>query len=194
MNTIDIIALVLTSSLLSAGLTSVVNWYIHKNNYRNDYYKKLLDKRLVAYENVQDLLSFLTGTLQLEDGRLCVFELANGQEHFGKFLTKLFYTIENSVWLSEKTSDLLFQLNLFFLKEIDNVIDENENYDQQLMELGVLYRSKIKQLRFDLQQQLYIDLSSLHKINKFTRPKTRNEGYHVNGKPTPMQKRKQSTQ
>ncbi len=192
MNTTQTITLVLTSSLLAACLTALVNWFLHKNNYRNEYYKKILDKRLNAYEQVQRLLSLLTGSVQLDNGDICVFQLALGKEHFGKFLTVIFGAIEKSFWLSEETSELLKDLNLFFLHTIDNAIDENHNYDLQLQELGVEHRQKIKEMQFALQNQVYLDLSSLHEIKKFIKPKTIGSVRKIHSKPHPLQKKKEN--
>jgi hypothetical protein len=56
MTTSQIVLAILSSSFLSAGLTSLANYYIQKTNYKNEYYKKILDKRIFAYEEVETLL------------------------------------------------------------------------------------------------------------------------------------------
>ncbi|HLP32124.1 MAG TPA: hypothetical protein VK202_01555 [Bacteroidia bacterium] len=186
----EIITLVLTSSLLSAGLTSVVNWYIQKTNYRNDYYKKILDRRIGAYEDVQHLLSLLAGTVQMEDGRPCTLQLALGYDHYIKFQLQIYKAIQNSFWLSERTGEMLTELNVFFLHNIYNAIDENKDFDLQLTELGIQHRDEIKRLHFELENQLYSDFSSMHNIKSFTKPKIRGEARQLYGKPTPLQKQK----
>lgn len=167
MNTAQIITLVLTSSVISAGLTSWVNWLIQRNNYKNDFFKKLLDKRLSAYEQVESLIGILRPLIHYEQGRLCNLFLTHGKEHFDNFVISLAATSFNSIWLNEKISDKITEFNVFIIQEIDYQIDENKNVDEELIRLGIMNREKIKSFRLEFEKLLYNDLKNLHKLKPF---------------------------
>jgi hypothetical protein len=182
MSQTDLITLVLTSSVLSAGLTAFVNWLLQKKNYRNEYYKKLLDKRIDAYEEVEDLVSRLTAMVNIGDGKMCNLICHLGYDHFSKFLISIMIPIKKGFWLSDNISGLLTELNVFLLNEIDNKIDEKGDPDKQLIELGIQNIEKIRSFRKNIQSQLYNDLRDLHNIRKFVKGLRQDETYAVYGK------------
>ncbi|SFR62321.1 hypothetical protein SAMN04488010_1199 [Maribacter stanieri] len=58
MSYLEIILAIISSSILSAIFTSIFNWRLHNSNYKKDYYKKILDKRLIAYESLNMLINY----------------------------------------------------------------------------------------------------------------------------------------
>lgn len=185
----DIISIVLSSSLLAAGLTFFGNRWLQRDSYKRDYYKKLLDKRLEAYEAVENILGQLSRHSQLDDGRISPMICALGQDHFSHFLLSIMQAVSKSIWLGDKTGMKLTELNIFLLSHIDHKIDENEEYDSQLIELGAQQRDHIKSFRRELGQLLYKDLQSLHDIESFVKAtKVHSPGFPLEAKPTPLQK------
>lgn len=55
MESSNIIVTILSSSILTTIFTSIVNWKLHNSSYRKEYYKKILEKRLEAFESVQSV-------------------------------------------------------------------------------------------------------------------------------------------
>ncbi|MBJ7428367.1 MAG: hypothetical protein JHD28_05340 [Bacteroidia bacterium] len=185
MNTPEIIGWILTSSFVTTLMTSFVSWVLQKDNYRRDYYKKLLDKRIESYESVRQLTSLFAANIQLDDGRLCQARFALGKDHYLKFETKIYSVIQDGFWLSESVSQKLMELNAFLVHNIHNSIDSNGNIDKQLVELGILHRDTLKQFRYDLDQLLYTEFSSLHQIEKFTKARPMTDGIPIYGKSNP---------
>jgi hypothetical protein len=184
----NIITLVLTSSAISAGLTAFVNWIIQKRNYQNDYFKKLLDKRIDAYEEVEDLASRMTNIVRLGNGKTCNFFCFAGYKHFTEFLISVRVPIKKSFWLSDNISSMLTELNIFLLNEIENKIDENGDKDEQLIELGALNIEKFRTMRKNIQAELYKDLKDLHNIEKFVRELKDEHTYPLYDKPDRFRK------
>lgn len=52
----DFLKIALTSSLFSAVVTTGANYYFKKQDYKRDYYKKIIDKRLKAYEELESFM------------------------------------------------------------------------------------------------------------------------------------------
>ncbi|SHI59780.1 hypothetical protein SAMN02745146_1138 [Hymenobacter daecheongensis DSM 21074] len=172
MNTISII---LTSSLLSAFLTNIVNWLIQKNNFKNDYYKKLLDKRLNAYEEVEALISRMKPLIHLEDGNACNIFFTTGKHEYEMFVISLMKPLMSSFWLSNAVSNKITELNVFLLNEISYKIEDlsDEQAATILENLGIKHRETIRNIRKEIENLLYSDLKTLHNISSFVKnPRT----------------------
>jgi len=117
MNTTQIITIILSSSLISAVLTAWVNWLLQKNNYKNDFYKKLLDKRISAYEDIEKLLVLLKTMVHVEKDKLCVQFCHLGKDYFDNFVISLASTSLNSFWLSDKMSYKITEFNVLLLQD-----------------------------------------------------------------------------
>ena len=48
-------------SCLGALITGIVNWRLSNKSYKDDYYKKVLDKRIEAYEKVEYFIDHIFG-------------------------------------------------------------------------------------------------------------------------------------
>lgn len=187
LSSFEIVTLILTSSLLSAGLTAFVNWVIQKRSYRNEYYKKLLDRRIDAYEEVENLVARLTGMVNVGGGKVCNLICHMGYDTFATFLISIMIPIRKAFWLSDDLAGMLTELNVFLINEIDNKIDENGDSGKQLIELGILNVESIRTYRKNIQSQLYKDLKDLHNIKKFIRGLRQDETYPVYGKPRKLE-------
>jgi len=163
----DIIAITLSSSLLAAVLTVAGNFWLQRSSFKQEYYKKLLDKRLNAYKKVEAIITILRAYVHLENGKICPTFCTQGQAVFGNFFETLGNAIDDSVWISQETSMEIMKLNVFLLNEINNQIDENKNFDAQLLALGSEYAYVLKDYRSSLENQLYKDFKSLHKMKRF---------------------------
>ena len=163
-----IIIAVISSSVLSAILTSIFNWRLHNANYKKDYYKKILDKRLDAFEKVQSLTGKLSIQAQLDD---CVIPtMSYNEEFYQAFVFFLSTTIDSSFWLDNETSSKLTELNVFLLNNFSNNINHNLDEDLKAYKyqtLGNVHSDKLRQFRKDLQSLINKELKHLHKVDKF---------------------------
>lgn len=182
MNKTEIITLILTSSLISAILTGIVNWLIQKKNYKNEYYKKLLDKRINAYEEVEELAAKLTAMVLTEKGPTCNLFCHMGYDYFTEFLIYLRLPMRKSFWLSDTITQKLTELNILLIEEIDNKIVDNDKVDQQLIDLGIKNVDKIGDIRKALEKELYKDFQGLHNIKKFIMEIKSDETYTIQRK------------
>lgn len=170
MDNTNIILTILSSSLLSASLTATINWVIQKNNYKNDYYKKLLEKRLNAYDQVGFMISELKSIVRLENGELCNLFFTMGKEYYDKFcILNLIPISMSSFWLNEEISDQIRDINILLLHEIDNEVDKSKHIDAEILRLGVINRDKIVELRIKIEDLMLKDFKDLHNIKSFVK-------------------------
>src|SRR5690606_10126974 len=110
MESSNIIVTILSSSILTTIFTSVVNWKLHNSSYRKEYYKKILEKRLEAFESVQSVVSKMS--FQVLVGEYSISSICIDNEYYNNFMLKLAIAIDQSFWLDSSTSNKLTEINV----------------------------------------------------------------------------------
>lgn len=155
----DVLKIIVASSVVAAlvsGLFSIIQIRI---NYRNEYYKKLIDKRFESYEMIQKILYFFsTSVTDFQDNKLyhIIFSKSNDLKahEFYNLLTKL---SKSNIWISKEIKDELDSLNFFI---IENGIDfRNINH-------GKKYYKVLGDIRNNILVVTKNDLLKLHKIKQ----------------------------
>ncbi|HEX2616233.1 MAG TPA: hypothetical protein VHL57_01760 [Flavobacteriales bacterium] len=168
MNTSAVVVLALSSSVIAAALTSFVTWRINAANYRREYYKKLLDRRLDAYERVEAVIEVLEMFIRRADGTLTPFVCAGGNERWLDFQVQLLQVKSRSVWLSDKVSGKLTELNVFLI-DVEDVAKESTAFDDNLEEIGAVNADRFRRFRQELQALLFQDFRILSDIPGFVK-------------------------
>lgn len=168
MNTTQTILAILSSSVLSAILTSYFNWRIHNSNYKKDYYKKILDKRLDAYESINILINRLSDIVYTEKG--VVHGMVSSQKSYDFLFTILHTTMEKSYWLSDKTGHKLTEFGIFLFNNITSYIDINlpeEQLDGEYISLALTNFEQISEFNQSLKSMVNFDLQNLYNVDEF---------------------------
>ena len=158
----QIITLVLTSSLLSAFLTIFFQWIFKFLDYKLDYKKKIIEKRINAYENI-DILTWQLGIIT-QDGKMSWSNIFNSEKDFDNFIVYLALARKNQIWLSKNLSDKLQELN-FFLINLQN--DKNPKNDKEYNFIGNENFKKIRAYRKEIEKLYKLDFYKLHKVDRF---------------------------
>ncbi len=135
MNNYQIIALILTSSVLSAFITVCFQWVFKFLDYRLDYKKKVIDKRINAYENI-NLITWQLGLIT-HDGEKAWSGVFSSKNDFDDFVVKLVLLRKNQIWLSERLVDELQ------LCEVSDFVPFQHYISSTLIELSL----KLKKVR-----------------------------------------------
>jgi hypothetical protein len=173
MNTTEIIALVISSSVLSAILTGFVNLRIHNLNFKREYFKKIIDKRIQAQEQIEALSSQLKIQIKLDNGTLCNSVCASGEDYFQTFCILVAASLNTSLWLSDELAGVLQDFNIFLLNEITHEINGNSIKDrnQSLIDLGIRHHEHLREFREKIEMQLMKDFATLSNVKAFIKPK-----------------------
>ncbi|WP_034043985.1 hypothetical protein [Wocania ichthyoenteri] len=168
MSTTEIILAILTSSVFSAILTSFFNWKLHNSNYKKDYYKKLLDKRLNAYEDLNRFINILSNIVYTEKGM--IHGLFCGSVGFNHISSELRKTQEKSFWLDDITGHKLTELSVFLFNNVSGKIDDSlpeEVTREKYYELGIEHYQKIEEFKGTLKFFMNNELKRLYKVEDF---------------------------
>jgi hypothetical protein len=141
-----------------------------RNEFINDYYKSVIQRRLNAYEIVEYLIRGYKTTVYDVNKRpyYIVFdEDDNWQNAYAPMATAM----SNAIWLSDDILETLKDLNslLFHLPLMTKGITQfgTDNYIQ------------IAKIRDELEMQLAEDMLNLHEVEKFLKlKKNKKHGFH----------------
>lgn len=177
MNTSEIITLIVSSSVLSAILTGLVNMRIQNLNYKREYYKELIERRIEAQEQILKLINELRIQIKLDEGKLCNGICTAGEQRFESFSIQIALSVNISFWLSKELSDILLDFNIFLLNEITHEIKGNSQSekDRSLIDLGLQYHEELRKYREKIEKQLMIDFANLSNIKSFVKSKRKND-------------------
>ena len=173
MGLVKIITIIISSSVLAAILTSIFNFIIQNLNYKREYYKKIIDKRIEALEQIIDLSNQLKVMTHLENGQICNIIFTKGEDYYNRFIILLALTVNQSFWLNDELNETLLELNIFLHEEIENKIELGNEIDRssQLILLGIDSLNKIREFRTKIEKQLLEDFSSMQRIRTFINSK-----------------------
>ncbi|MFA6922879.1 MAG: hypothetical protein WC223_01375 [Bacteroidales bacterium] len=164
MNKLDIISIILTSSLLSSGLTGFLTWLIRKNDYKNEYYKELIRKRLEAYEFLENILGHLSITTYEENTKEKYHVLFVDKQLYAELFKQIAIALKFNLWISENTRKTLIKLNVFQIEIGNNVLNINIP-NETIIPVAIENYAKICEIRKELRNNILDDFKNLHKVN-----------------------------
>ncbi len=167
------IKVVLTSTLIATAIatiiSSIITIYLKNLEYKNEYYKKVIEKRLFAYEFLETQVAVLkTTVLDEEDLKPYHFIFSQGKDEFYEFTKNLHLAISFSMWINYETTIEMENLNEVFYNILSKIEKSIEN---DIINIGKENYSKISSLRKKLEENVRNDLLSLYDLNKLKKPR-----------------------
>jgi hypothetical protein len=163
MKTEFILTIILSSSLLSAFITGIITFIIHNQNFKKDYFKELLKKRLSAYESVENIYSILNVVGKDDDNRKYHFCLKSS-DSVANLLLLLSTALKQSAWIKQDTINYLVIVNSL-INEIYRKSESTPFKTQEYLEFIKSEYEIVSSLKDDLGKSMISDYSSLYKVN-----------------------------
>src|SRR5262249_19169189 len=133
---LQLLALLVSSSVLAALISFAGNHFLAQLQFKRDYFKLIIGKRLNAYEQVDELIAILRLTTFDYAGRIAHAALVD-TAFYGRATQVLAAAIGLSLYLSAPIRDILSKISLILVKRPDN---ESE---RDAFELGVIHRTEL---------------------------------------------------
>ncbi|MDZ4097388.1 MAG: hypothetical protein U1E13_01675 [Methylophilaceae bacterium] len=163
---ISLLAIILSSSLISAVVSALVAGFFalraKKYDYVHHYYKMILDKRIAAYEQLDILIDSIKIAVLDDDGQPYHWCFSS-QENFDFFHRTLFNVMAHGLWQSDDIFSKIRGINILLLN-IDKSIEG-------LLEFGKQNYSDIASLREGIEKSRAIDMLNLHDVERFLKNK-----------------------
>jgi hypothetical protein len=157
---------IITTAVLSSVLTVLGSIYIAKLTYKYEYHKKLIDKRLEAYERVGNFLSTMKiMTYSQEENNSSPLLFSSGIEGLNNIIMHTIIPVQGNIWIGNSLKQALTELNVF-LMNLYTVSEIDENPNEMLSKLASVNLVKIREMRNNIELIMVNDLRELHNINR----------------------------
>ena len=148
----------ITGVVLGALIAGLYSLRAKRNEYVNDYYKKVIDRRIAAYEQMENLIVPLRTVIPDDDKKPYHFLFT--LDELG--IHQILYGITSqALWLSEKAFQKTRELSLLLFSK----------RSEGMVELGKQNYAALAQLREDLEEILATDMLDLHNVERFLKKK-----------------------
>jgi hypothetical protein len=142
------------------------NHLLAQLQFKRDYYKQVISKRLAAYEQVDEIIGILRGTTYDDRGRVVHMLFANDGIYMKASLS-VGAAVAQGLYLSEEIREPVRQINLLLLQR------PAQATERLGFAIGVEHRETLASLRVQLERCVANDLLSLHRVKRFLKSKCR---------------------
>lgn len=162
----DANVLIIVAIAISSIITIIVTWILHKSSYKNEYYKRIIKKRIQTYQFVEIVNQQLRNQVVYPNGDNCcqIFQ-TNGT--YCAFFEELLKVGANAYWINKKLDDQLNKLNIFLASEF-----KRSYSDETIRQLGVKHQIIINDIHIKIEKLMLADFKTLHKVRKFLNEKS----------------------
>nr|WP_319401658.1 hypothetical protein [uncultured Carboxylicivirga sp.] len=176
MQQIELIKIILTSSVIAGLVSAIVSYFttlkLKKYDFKTEYYKEILKKRLSAYQHIENQIAVLKGDAMDSDGKAYHMIFNEGETKFIEYQQNLFIAIAYSLWIDDETVKQLEKLNHLFFN-LNNHVHGKSREEMEL--IGKKYYQRISDLRFNLENSVKKGLYNLHDVKRAFKTKKKNE-------------------
>ena len=186
----DITKIALTSGISAALVTSGANYFFKKQDYKRDYYKKIIDKRLKAYEELEEFIGKFCVHMEILDPErnqksgegFFVFWCFHEEDKLHIANDWILGVIQNALWYSDDINKSLKEVNEI-LAEVGTVlnkptaitVDNIEKYnlgqthinEDLIKYIGRELYGQLESLMKIIGKAVYRDLKNIDEVEKF---------------------------
>ncbi|WP_394772523.1 hypothetical protein [Mucilaginibacter sp.] len=165
-STTTIIISVLSSSLLTAAFTKLAEFYFNKVNYKKDYYKIILEKRLNSYETLLNLL-FESGNMTKDLDEQTYSTTFETSEKILSYFHR-FWAIQNHrMWLSRTVDEQYSNLLIYLNDSINKSFIHEKSLDNTCVTFAKTINREQVRLGRSLHLSILCDMKNLYKVDEF---------------------------
>jgi hypothetical protein len=160
----------LFGGLLVATITGLFSLRSKRNEYVNDYYKTVIQRRIAAYEQLESLIvAFKTSVFDENDKKLYHLPFSENNQT-ERALIQLGSAMSQGLWISDESFSKVSDLNRLLFRMPDA--------QSEAITFGKEHYQEIAELRDALEIILAADMLEMHKVEQFlTRKKKRKWGF-----------------
>ena len=168
----DILPVLLASSLVAAIVGGLIAGWVSlrvtRNQYVNDYYRVVVQKRIAAYEALENLIVMLKNSV-VDESDQSAYHLLFAQEDPIERFQLLYNVSAQSLWLSDYAAEQLIAFN--------RLIYQCSDKPEEIIAFGKKHYRSIADMRSNLEKTLAKDFLSLHDVRQFLKSKKPSDSY-----------------
>jgi hypothetical protein len=160
----------LIGSMLGAAVAGYFGLREKRNEYVNEYYRTIIQRRIEAYEELERLIVAYKTAVCDADRKLYHLPFASKSQNDDAFM-KLGAAMSQGLWLSDEAFD--------FVRDLNDLLFQMPDAKDELIVFGKEHYVKIAELRETLERRLATDMLDLHRVKEFlAQKKKRRRGFH----------------
>ena len=160
MTTFEIIATILSSSLLSAGLTGFITWKVKQSEFKKTIFVNFINRRINAYAELENLIGTLSMMLTDVDGGKYNLVFSE-KDMWGEFLLHILTPLKFNTWYSTEVIKILVEINN--LQDVIGILKyDNAECIKENIKIGKENYLRIRLLKEGLTNQIREDYKTLH--------------------------------
>jgi hypothetical protein len=167
---------VLSSSALSALIAGVFAIRSKNTDYRNEYFKLVLRRRITAYEKVEALVPGIKTAVLDVDHRPYHLAFSSNESRI-EFYVRVMDVLSTALWITDDLFGVIRRLNI--------LVFENTSEHESPVEFGKAHYEEIGKLRVEIEKLVARDMKTLHRIQRFLRSKRPANAYTPVAAPKP---------
>ncbi len=155
------------TAIISAIITNLCLWWHKKADYKRDYYKKIVDKRIKAYEVVEKLIARLDKTAILENDNRKFLECCYPMGNTKKFFEEMGEVEKYRLWLEQDCRECLDRINVKMTPFYAFYSTNEINMSGKRLSKAVEVCSELEKERDKLRQIVKKNIVKLHDVDSF---------------------------
>lgn len=160
MTATEIIAAILSSSILTASLTGFFTWRMKQNEFKKTVFVNFINKRIEAYIELENLHGTLSFVIRDDDGQK-YHAIFSRLESFQMFFLNLGLSLKFNIWYSPEIIEILRKIN-DLQEEIGSLRFDSEEVISKNIKIGKRNYGRICNLKDELLAQIRKDFSNIH--------------------------------
>lgn len=128
----QVVASAFGGAAFGAIITGVISVYLNRKNYKRDYYKKIIDKRIEAYQELNNFIDYMRiyNYVHSGDENKIIQKAFISENEYNTIFDKLKLIHENTIWLSKDLADMFYDFSnlLIYIKDYVNNNDTKIKY------------------------------------------------------------------
>jgi hypothetical protein len=156
----------LAGVLLTALIAGVYTLRAKHNEYINDYYKTVIQRRIAAYEQLENLIVEFKVAVVDKDNRPYHFPFSRENPKVS-VLARLYSLMDQALWLSDEA--------LVQTRELNYLLFRMPDAEAEAIDFGKQHYQDIAGRRETLENILATDILDLHKVSRFLMAKKKSK-------------------
>ncbi|MFN6380353.1 MAG: hypothetical protein ACK4WD_13825 [Flavobacteriales bacterium] len=163
MNSSEILTSTLIASVVSVLINFGVSRILKKIDFKHEYYKKVIDKRIAVYDCIEDQIMILKlSVIDVRDLKVYHRIFSLGEKLYEESTEPISKASLNSLWINLETREKVLELkNLLNEAFLEGIYD-----DKALISYGKKHYEKIYTLRDEIEVLIQKDILELYDFSK----------------------------
>lgn len=163
----DQILTIIIAAVVSSIMSGLIGWFIQSDGYKKEYHKKIIDKRLNAYDAVEKMLIELRTINRLKLTNIdCHSFMLGGPSRYLIFYNTFVFASSYIFWFSPELRDKILKFNIFIIREISNKTTALST-EEDFYKLGVKHFLTLRIFRDDFERIVFDDFKNFDDIKSF---------------------------